>query len=82
MWNVRIEDLSGGQLSRIALGKILLEEPELLILDEPTNHLDLNSIEWLEKTLIDYKGSYYNYFILNIFWIMFAIEFFELRQNN
>lgn len=58
IWKNKIEDLSGGQRSRVALGKILLEEPELLILDEPTNHLDLAAIEWLEKFLKDYKKAF------------------------
>lgn len=57
LWNLEIGKLSGGQASRVALAKILLEEPDLLILDEPTNHLDLNSIEWLEKILKDYNKS-------------------------
>ncbi|MGL6024682.1 MAG: ATP-binding cassette domain-containing protein, partial [Cetobacterium sp.] len=57
IWENKVGDLSGGQSSRVALGKILLEEPELLILDEPTNHLDLKAIEWLEKYLKDYKKA-------------------------
>lgn len=57
IWEQKIKNLSGGQLSRVALGKILLEEPDLLVLDEPTNHLDLNSIAWLEKTLKSYPKA-------------------------
>ena len=52
-----ISTLSGGQKTRVALGKILLRKPDLVILDEPTNHLDMNSIRWLETYLINYKGS-------------------------
>ena len=47
----KVAHLSGGQLKRLALAKILISEPEFLILDEPTNHLDLDMIEWLEKFL-------------------------------
>jgi ATP-binding cassette subfamily F protein 3 len=49
--------LSGGQKTRVALGKLLLQSPDLIILDEPTNHLDLNSIAWLEGYLANYKGA-------------------------
>lgn len=50
-WNVSINTLSGGQKTRVALAKIILSEPDIILLDEPTNHLDIDSIEWLEKYL-------------------------------
>jgi ATP-binding cassette subfamily F protein uup len=50
-WNQKVEELSGGQLKRVALAHVLMSEPDLLILDEPTNHLDLEMIEWLEDYL-------------------------------
>lgn len=53
----KISTLSGGQKTRVALGRLLLLKPDLIILDEPTNHLDLNSITWLETYLLNYKGA-------------------------
>lgn len=54
---VEFDSLSGGEKTRVMLGKILIESPELLLLDEPTNHLDMKSVEWLESYLTDYDGS-------------------------
>lgn len=52
-----VSALSGGQKTRVALGKLLLLKPDLIILDEPTNHLDMSSITWLETYLLNYKGA-------------------------
>lgn len=52
-----VATLSGGQKTRVALGRLLLQKPDLIILDEPTNHLDMSSISWLETYLLNYKGS-------------------------
>ena len=57
MWQMKISELSGGQNTRLALAKMLLEKPELLVLDEPTNHLDIETIAWLENYLVNYKGA-------------------------
>ena len=56
-FNKSISTLSGGQKTRVALGKLLLLKPNLIILDEPTNHLDLQSIAWLETYLLNYRGA-------------------------
>jgi ATP-binding cassette ChvD family protein len=53
----RIDTLSGGEKRRVALTRLLLEKPDILLLDEPTNHLDAESVQWLEKHLVDYAGN-------------------------
>ncbi|MCK4592552.1 ABC-F family ATP-binding cassette domain-containing protein [Candidatus Parcubacteria bacterium] len=56
-WSRKIESLSGGEKTRLALAKIALQKPNLLVLDEPTNHLDLETINWLENFLADWDGA-------------------------
>lgn len=56
-WDAEVKHLSGGEKRRVALCKLLLEKPDMLLLDEPTNHLDAESIAWLERFLLDFKGT-------------------------
>ena len=56
-WNQPISTLSGGQKTRVALGRLLLTKPDIILLDEPTNHLDMDSIAWLENYLLNYDGA-------------------------
>ena len=77
-----INILSGGEKTRLAIAKLLLEEPELLVLDEPTNHLDFRTLSWLEEYLKDYKGAIFvishdRYFLDKI-----VDNIFELTQKR
>jgi ATP-binding cassette ChvD family protein len=71
-----VANLSGGEKRRVALTRLLLEKPDILLLDEPTNHLDAESVAWLEKHLVDYKGNvilvtHDRYFLDNVVsWIL------------
>ncbi|MBQ7724172.1 MAG: ABC-F family ATP-binding cassette domain-containing protein [Lachnospiraceae bacterium] len=83
-FNKVCDTLSGGQKTRVALGKILLQKPDLIILDEPTNHLDISSIEWLENYLRNYRGavllvSHDRYFLDRIVTKVFSLENGNLR---
>ncbi|MBD3652522.1 energy-dependent translational throttle protein EttA [Kangiella sp.] len=56
-WDAEVKNLSGGERRRVAICRLLLEHPDMLLLDEPTNHLDAESVAWLERFLVDYKGT-------------------------
>ena len=75
-----VNTLSGGQKTRVALGKLLLTKPDVLLLDEPTNHLDMNSIRWLENYLLSYDGavllvSHDRYFLNRVVTKVVEVEF-------
>lgn len=82
-----VDKLSGGQKTRVALGKILLSDANLLLLDEPTNHLDIESVEWLEDFLKNYNGAFIvishdRYFLDRVTNKTFELEMGQFRSYN
>ena len=82
-----VETLSGGQKTRVALGKLLLSKPDILLLDEPTNHLDMESIAWLENYLLNYPGAVFivshdRYFLDKVVTKVVEIDATKVRMYN
>ena len=84
-YSKQIENLSGGQKTRVALGKLLISKPDILLLDEPTNHLDMESISWLETYLLNYPGAVFivshdRYFLDKVVTKIVEIEAAQMRM--
>ncbi|AKP66947.1 ABC-F family ATP-binding cassette domain-containing protein [Companilactobacillus ginsenosidimutans] len=82
VWDAKVSTLSGGERSRLAMAKMLLEHHDILLLDEPTNHLDIDTVEWLEGYLKNYRGalvivSHDQYFLDKV-----ATEIEEINQHS